>query len=94
MFLQPDATELNQESEDEDYYDLDAGSLETNVPSISIETELLAHIFDDENNNLFNNYIYNNRQNESLHRGLTSVLRSADPDNDVNVQFIRNNEPA
>ena len=58
---------------------------------ISIETELQAHIFDDQNNNekenLFHNYIYNNDQNESLHSRLIIFLRSADPDNDVNVQF-------
>ena len=86
LLLQPDAPELNQEAEDEDYYNLEAESLETNVPSISIETELQAHIFDDENNNendnLFNNNIYNNDQIESLHSRLINDLRSADPDND------------
>ena len=90
LVFQPDAPKLNQEAEDEDYYDLDAESLETNVPSISIVTELQAHIFDDENNiendNLFNNYIYKD-ENESLHSRLMNDLRSADPDNDFNVQF-------
>ena len=38
LLVQPDAPELNQEAEDKDYYDLDAESTETNVPSISIET--------------------------------------------------------
>ena len=93
MLLQLDAPEFNKEAEDEDDYDFDFDFGDKFAFNFHWNWNSSAYIWRWKNKNLFNNYIYNNDQNESLHSRLINDLRSADPDNNLNEQFIRNNKP-